>query len=109
MVQWLNFQSPTLLEPKVFDANYNVQYFPGTAFCIPSSCSPKDLAVAISEFGGQKVVITGVDEDNQTYYYSIGTFTDDRWCYTRESVDAPPNFDGPDIAVMYNFKILISC
>ena len=99
LAQWI-LPGPTLLEPKVKDTNYYVQYFPGVDFCIPSSCSPDDLRRAISEFGGQKAIISGVDEFNETYYYSIAVYAGDDWCYTRESVDATPNFDGPDIAVM---------
>jgi hypothetical protein len=69
-------------------------------FCIPSSCSAIDFRRAVSEFVGQKVVYSNVDQFNKTRYYSIVTYAGDDWCQTRESVDKSPNFDGPDIAVM---------
>ena len=103
-------QGPKLKEPKVSDTNFLAQFLPGMDLCIPSSCSADDLRRAVAQFVGQEVIYTDIDiENNQTRYYSIVTYADEGWCHTRESVDAPPNFDGPDIAVMYNFKILISC
>lgn len=97
LLQWIN-QNPKLLEPKVRDTNFLSQFIPGMDFCLPSTCSPDDIRRAISEFVGQEVIY--VDETNETRYYSIVTYADDGWCYTRETVDATPSFDGPDIAVM---------
>lgn len=77
-----------------------MQQFLGVDFCIPSSCSAGDFRRAISGFVGQEIIYTNVDDLNETGHYSIVTYADDDGCYTRETVDAIPNFDGPDIAVM---------
>ena len=77
-----------------------MQQFLGVDFCIPSSCSADDFRRAVSGFVGQEVIYTNVDDNNETHYYSIVTYADDGWCYTREMVDATPNFDGPDIVVV---------
>ena len=101
---WLQSLSkgPKLRTPKVNDTNYDGVLLPGIDFCIPSSCSANDFRRAVSEFVGQRVVRSEVDELNETLYYSIVTYAGEDWCHTRESVYKEHNFDGPDIAVMYN-------
>ena len=91
---------PKLIETKAFETNDNVLNYPAVDFCLPSSCSSEDIRRAVSEFVGQEVIFTYKDELDIIHRYSIATYVGDDWCYTREKVDAPPNFDGPDIAVM---------
>ena len=100
---WHNSSTDSKLlnnNPKVKDFEYDNRFLPGIDFCIPSSCSAMDFSRAVSEFVGQKIVYTDVDESNETSYYSILTYAGDDWCHTRESVDKSRHFDGPDIAIM---------
>ena len=99
LLQWI-IKGQKLLVPKAYETNDNIISFPAVDFCLPSSCSPEDIRRAISEFVGQEVIFTYKDDLNKTHRYSIATFVGDDWCSTRESVNATPNFDGADIAVM---------
>ena len=99
-MQWLS-KNPKLIQPKAFETNEKVLNYPAIDFCLPSSCRAEDIRRAISEFVGQEVIFSYKDAFNFTRRYSIATYAGDDWCYTRQTVDAPPNFDGPDIAVMY--------
>lgn len=39
--------------------------------------------------------------EGNSYYTSMVAVSDDKYCYTKEKTNAIPDFDGPDIAVMY--------
>ncbi len=58
---------------------------PRVGFCIPSSCSAKDLEVSVAQL---------ITDNNRSL------ITDENYCYTRKKIDSTPEFDGPDIAVM---------
>ena len=97
-----NFSLTTnLLVPKERNTNMAVQQYLGVDFCFPSSCSAKDFRRAVSEFIGQEIIFSDPDELNELRHYSIVTYADEGWCYTRESVENDPHFDTPDIVIMY--------
>ncbi len=66
---------------------------PQVGFCIPSSCSLSDLRSAVSQLIASK--------SNATSFSLAVTITDENYCYTQKKNDSAPQFDGPDIAVMY--------
>lgn len=97
-LEWL-YDGPSLKEPKVRDTDYYSKYLPSMDYCIPSSCTVEDFRSSIAQLVGSRTI------DNNTYngtdyYESMVTVTDDRYCYTKEKIEAAPKFDGPDIAVM---------
>ena len=64
---------------------------PQVGFCIPSSCSSSDLRSAVSQLIARKFNATSL----------AVTITDENYCYTQKKIDSAPQFDGPDIALMY--------
>ena len=93
ILQLLNLLSPGSLqpiEPKVsdFPITFSVYFTPSIGFCIPSSCSMEDFRTAVAQLVGSYAA------NGQ----SVLTITDDRFCFV-DSND-PPDFDGPDIAVL---------
>ena len=96
--QWL-YNGPSLKEPKARDTDYYSRYLPSMDYCIPSSCSAEDFRSSIAQLIGSRT-IDNRTYDGVNYYYSSVTLTDERYCYTQEKIEAPPNFDGPDIAFM---------
>ncbi len=64
---------------------------PQVGFCIPSSCTSLDLRSAVSQLIASK--------SNGTSF--VVTITDENYCYTQKKMVSTPQFDGPDIAVMY--------
>lgn len=96
---WL-YDGPTLKEPKVRDTDRNSKYLPSADFCIPSSCSMEDFRYAVAQLIGSRAIDNFTDEEGNNYYTSMVAITDEKYCYTKESIKATPQFDGADIAVM---------
>ena len=76
------------------DGDENTFKLPRVGFCIPSSCNSSDLRSSVKQFVARKALI-----HNQTS--SIVVITDENYCYTQRKIDSVPQFDGPDIAVLY--------
>lgn len=96
---WL-YNGPTLKQPKVRDTNLNSKYLASIDFCIPSSCSMEEFRYAVAQLIGSKAIGNTTHEGN-FYYTSMVAVTDENYCYTKEKINATPDFDGADIAVMY--------
>ena len=97
-IAWL-YNGPTLKEPRIRDTDKNSRYLPSVDFCIPSSCSFEDFRSAVAQQVGSRA-IGNTTVDGVFYYTSIVTITDEKYCYTKESVASSPKFNGSDIAVM---------
>jgi hypothetical protein len=77
------------VKPKVSAAESNSALYPGTTFCLPSSCSAADLGQAVAELIGSYVIAN----------HSIVTVADELFCF-KEKIVQPP-FDSVTIIVMY--------
>ena len=77
------------VKPKVSAAESNSALYPGTTFCLPSSCSAADLGQAVAELIGSYVIAN----------HSIVTVADEQFCFKEKSVQ--PAFDSVTIIVMY--------
>ena len=95
------YNSPILKEPKARDVDYYSRYLATMDYCIPSSCSAEDFRSSIAQLVGSRTMGNSTN-DGVIYYDSKVTLTDERYCYAQEKIEAAPNFDGPDIAVMYH-------
>lgn len=98
VLEWL-YNGPKLKEPKVRDTDRNSRYLAGLDYCIPSSCSAEDFRLSIAQLIGSRAIDNTTYNDTN-YYTSMVAVNDDNYCYTTEQMNATPNFDGPDIAVM---------
>ena len=76
------------IKPKVSVADPNTVNYPGTTFCLPSSCSAADLGQAVAELIGIYVIAN----------HSIVTATDEQYCFKEKS--DPSSFDSVTITVM---------
>ena len=100
------YDGPILKEPKARDVDYYSRYLPSMDYCIPSSCSAEDFRSSIAQLVGSRTIGNST-YDGVMYYNSKVTLTDERYCYTQEKIEAAPNFDGPDIAFMYNLSLML--
>lgn len=95
----LQYNGPTLKQPKVRETDALSKYLPSTDFCIPSSCSWEDFQSSVAQIVGSRT--TGnTTVDGKFYYTSVVTITDERHCYTKEKINTAPNFDGAEIAML---------
>lgn len=95
---WL-YNGPTLKQPKVRDTDIYSKYLSSIDFCIPSSCTMEDFRSAVAELIGSRA-IDNVTYNGESFYTAMVSITDERHCYTKESLAATPKFNGADIAVM---------
>lgn len=92
---------PSVLEPVENEASGFSSYLPGVDLCIPSSCSYQDLRMAVAALVGNQTFGSFNDtETGQKYYLALSTEGSAGYCNTKEKIETPPTFDGPDIAVM---------
>lgn len=89
-----------LKEPKLKRVTPPKHYFDSlpskdglVSFCLPSTCTASDLGSALGQWVGRTPIGPGNN-------MSIVTITDDRYCFTREKIDAQSVPDRPTIAVM---------
>lgn len=76
------------------DGDENTFKLPRVGFCIPSSCSSSDFRSSVKQFVVRKALTLNLTS-------SIVVITDENYCYTQRKIDSAPQFDGPDIAVLY--------
>lgn len=76
------------------DGDENTFKLPRVGFCIPSSCNSSDFRSSVKQLVSKKALTHNLTS-------SIVVITDENYCYTQKKIDSGPQFDGPDIAVLY--------
>lgn len=80
------------IEPLVSEPGFYDPYMPGMGYCIPSSCSAEDFQKAVGQLvGSNALYVAG-------YELAIVASTSENHCFAEK--EGPPDFDGPDIAVL---------
>lgn len=94
---------PRLKKPKkkIFSDSGSFLPFslPSIGYCIPSSCSGADFASSLAQLVG-KSAVGNVTVDGKSHHASVVTIAGDNYCYTRDMMDAAPNFDASSITFM---------